>query len=75
MTDTLENPKGTVSIGCRMTTNLHFADDINSLAGEDEELAELVQHLSKVSTAFGMEISAEKTKLMTTPTASTKKSK
>ena len=75
MTDATEDHEGTVSIGGRTITNLRFGDDIDGLAGEDEELAELVQHLSKVSTAFGMEISAEKTKLMTTLAASTKRSK
>ena len=34
------------------------------MAGE-EELSELVECLDKASTAYGMEISAEKTKLMT----------
>ena len=31
--------EGTVSIGDRTITNLRFADDINGLAGEEEELA------------------------------------
>ena len=44
---------------------LRFADDIDGLAGEEEELANLVEHLDKASTAYGMEISAEKAKLMT----------
>ena len=42
-----------------------FADDIDGLAGEEEELANLAERLDKASTAYGMEISAEKTKLMT----------
>ena len=45
--------------------NLRFADDIDGLAGEEEELAKLVECLDKASTAYGMEISAEKTRLMT----------
>ena len=65
MTDTLEDHQGTVCIGGRTITNLHFADDIDGLAGKEEELASLVDHLDKTSVAFGMEISAEKTKLMT----------
>ena len=40
--------------GGRTITNLRFADDIDGLAREEEELA-----------ACGMEISAEKTKLIT----------
>ena len=68
MTDSLEDHEGTASIGGRTITNLSFADDIDDIAGEEEELAKSVEHFDKASTAYGMEISAEKTKLMTTPT-------
>ncbi|WP_419626758.1 reverse transcriptase domain-containing protein [Thiolapillus sp.] len=68
MTDALENHEGTVSIGGRTITNLRFADDINGLAGDEEELANLIECLDKAFTAYGMEISAEKTKLMTNNT-------
>ena len=43
VTDTLEDHEGTVSTGGRTITNLHFADDIDGLAGEEEELAKLVE--------------------------------
>ena len=69
MTDTLEDHEGTVSIEGRTITNLRFADDIGGLAGEEEELANLVERLDKASTAYGMEISAKKTKLMTNNTS------
>ena len=76
MTDALEDHESTVSIGGRTITNLRFADGIDSLAGEEEELANLVERLGKASTAYAMEISAEKTKLMTNkPVASTQRSK
>ena len=39
MTNALEDHEGTVSIGGRTNTNLRFADDIDGLAGEEEELA------------------------------------
>ena len=65
MTDALEDHEGTVSIGGRTVTNLRFA--YNSLAGE--ELANLVERLDKASTAYGVEISAGKTKLMTNNTS------
>ena len=68
MTDALEDHEGTVSIGGRTITNLHFTDDIDGLAGE-EELANLVERLDKASTAYSMEISAKKTKLMTNNTS------
>ena len=64
MTDALKDHNGTVSIGGRTITNLRFTDDIDGLAGEEEELAKLVERLNKASTAYDMEISAEKTKLM-----------
>ena len=53
--------KALSEFGGRTITNLRFADDINSLAGEEEELAELVERLDKASTAYSMEISAKKT--------------
>ena len=70
MTDALEDHECTVSIGGRTITNLRFADDIDCLAGEKKELAKLVERLDKASTAYGMEISAENTKLMTNNTSS-----
>ena len=39
MTYALEDHEGMVSIGGRAITNLRFADDIDGLAGEEEELA------------------------------------
>ena len=69
MTDAFEDLEGTVSIGGRTITNLRFADDIDRLAREEKELAKLVECLDKASTAYGMEISAEKTKLITNNTS------
>ena len=69
MTDALEDHEGTVSTGGRTITNLRFADDIDGLEGEEEKLAILVEHLNKASTAYDMEINAEKTKLMTNNTS------
>ena len=69
MTDASEDHYGTVSIRGRTVTNLRFGS-----AGEEEELAKLVERLDKASRAVGVEISAEKTKLMT-PASSTKRSK
>ena len=69
MTDALEYHEGTVSIGGRTITSLRFADDIDGLTREEEDLAKLVQRLDKAFAAYGMEISAEKTKLMTNNTS------
>ena len=75
MTDSLEDHAGTVCIGGRTITNLHFADNIDGLAGEEEELAKLVEHLNNASTAYSIKIGAKKIKLMTnTPVASTQRS-
>ena len=65
MEEALENHAGSVSIGGRKITNLRFADDIDGLAGTEEELRNLVRNLDEKCEAAGMEISAKKTKLMT----------
>ena len=64
MTDALENHEGAVRIGGRIITNLRFADDIDGLAGKEEELENLVKTVEAASTTYGMEISPEKTKIM-----------
>ena len=61
----LEGHIGTISIGGRTIINLRFADDINAIAGDEQELANVVKRLDKTSSDNGMEINAEKTKLMT----------
>ena len=53
MADALEDHKSTVSIGGRTISNLRFADDIDGLAGSELELAILLEHLDKTSTAYG----------------------
>ena len=65
MSDALEEHDGKVSIGGRNITSLRFADDIDALAEEEQELEALVESLDKTCTRYKMEISAEKTKLMT----------
>ena len=65
MSDALEEHDGKVSIGGRNITNLRFADDIDALAEEEQELEALVESLDKTCTRYKMEISVEKTKLMT----------
>ena len=47
MTDAFEDHEGTVSIGGRTIANLRFADIIDGLAGEEEELANLDERLDK----------------------------
>ena len=64
MYDALEEHDWKVSIGGRNISNLRFADDIDALAEEEQELEALVESLDKTCTRYKMEISAEKTKLM-----------
>ena len=65
MSDALEEHDGKVSIGGRNITNLRFADDIDAVAEEEQELEALVESLDKTCTRYKMEVNAEKTKLMT----------
>ena len=44
---------------------MRFADDIDGLAGSAAELSELIKRLDESCSSYGMEISAEKTKVMT----------
>ena len=68
MADALEEHEGTISNGGRTITNLRFADDIDGLARQEQELVKLVNHIEEASTAYGMKISAEMTHLMTNNT-------
>ena len=65
MSDALEEHDGKVSVGGRNITNLRFADDIDALPEVEQELEALVESLDKTCRRHKMEISAEKTKLMT----------
>ena len=61
MSKALENHCGTVGIGGRNITNLRFADDIDGMAGNEDELVTSVKNLDETSSRFDMEISTEKT--------------
>ena len=65
MSDALEEHDGKISIGGRNITNLRFADDTDALVEEEQKLEALVESLDKTCTRYKMELSAEKTKLMT----------
>ena len=56
---------GTISIGDRTITNLRFADDIDGITGEEDELATFVQNVDNAATHFCTEIYAEKPTIMT----------
>ena len=65
MSDALREHNRKVSIGGRTITNLPLSDDIVALAEEEQELEALVDNLNKTCTMYKMEISAERTKVMT----------
>ena len=56
VSDALKEHGGKVSIGGRDITNLWFANDIDALAEEEQELEALVESLDKTRTRYEMEI-------------------
>ena len=64
MQDTLEDHASSISVGGRQFSNLRFADDIDLMAGSNQELQDLTTSLEHSSGAFGMEVSSEKSKVM-----------
>ena len=64
MQEALHNFSGTISINGREISKLRFADDIDLIAGTEEELQEPTTTLERRARAYGMEISAEKSKIM-----------
>ena len=73
MTEALEEHDGKVNKGTRIISNQWFADDIDALAEEEQELEALVDSLDKTCTIYQLEISAEWTKLMQISTNSTRR--
>ena len=52
MSDTLAEHDGKDSIGGRNINNLRFADDVDALAEEEQELEALVESLDKTCTRY-----------------------
>ena len=65
---TLHNQHTSISIGGRPICNLRFADDIESTGGSNGELQDLTNRPVDRAKAYGMGISAEKSKIMTNST-------
>ena len=60
MAEALESQKGLASVGGRNITDLRFADDIDGLAGVDDELRNLVKCFDQKGRLAGnMEIIAK----------------
>lgn len=74
MEEALQEFHTSISIGGRPISNLRFADDIDLMGKSEAELQELTTRLEEVARSYGMEISAEKSKILvnshnhTTPT-------
>ena len=54
MSDALEEHDGMASVGGKNISNLRFADDIDALAEEEQELEALVESLNKPCTRYRM---------------------
>ena len=65
MCKALDDHKGSVSNGGRLITYFRFADDIVENADAEEEAGVLVDHLDTTTTRYKMEISPDKTEVMT----------
>ena len=65
MCEALDDHEGSVSIGGRLITNFHFADNIVVNAEEEKEGGVLVDRLDTTTTRYKMEIGPDKTKVMT----------
>ena len=65
MCEALDDHEGSVSIGGRLFTNFHFADD-TVVNAEEEEAGDLVDHLYTTTTRYKMEIGPDKTKVIMT---------
>ena len=63
MNEALLDHKGTASMGGRVITNLRSADDIDSLAGSEHELVNLMNKIDFTSRNYGMEINTYKKKM------------
>ena len=71
MQETLHNHTTKISISGRPICNLCFADNINFMAGSNSELQELTNKLVATASAYGIEITTVKSKIMVNSTNNT----
>ncbi|KAI8503836.1 hypothetical protein Bbelb_188070 [Branchiostoma belcheri] len=64
MQEALTDFESSISIGGRQLSNLRFADDIDLMAGSEDEHQDLSTRVDSRSTAYGMEVSTSKSKGM-----------
>ena len=63
--ETLHDQHAYIFIGGKPISSLRLADDIDVMGGSNGELQDLTNRLADRETAYGMEVSAEKSKIMT----------
>ena len=68
MQETLHDHHTSIFIGGRSICNLRFADDIDVMGGSNGELQDLTNTVVDRATAYGMEGSTEKSKIMSNST-------
>ena len=68
MLTTLQDHHTSITINGRPICNLRFADDIDLMGGSNSELQELTDRLVTSASAYGMEVSTEKSKVMVSST-------
>ena len=68
MQETLHDHHIFISIGRRSICNLPFADDINIIGGSNGEVQDLTKRIVDRATAYGMEVSTKKSKIITNST-------
>jgi len=66
MEETLDGHQGGIRCGGRRINDLRFADNIDMLEENEENLKEVTRRLDVTSKRYGMEISTEKSKVMVT---------
>ena len=60
MSEVQDDITASISIGGRLVWNLTFSDEIDLIAGTNNELQYMTNQLSKCASGYGMEISSEK---------------
>ena len=68
MQETFHDHHTSISICERLICNLRVADDIDLMGGSNGELQDLTNRLVDRATAFGVEVSREKSKVMANST-------
>ena len=66
--ETFHDHQTSIYTGERPICNLRFADDVNLMGGSNGELQDLTNRLTETATAYRMEVSTEKSKIMTNST-------